>query len=348
VTTKTTSGIAAMIALSIVCPSANAAAKHRAPDADDNRACVTTYRRALEHAQAGRLRAARESFLSCSRSACGELVRRDCTARYEQLGADIPSVVPLVTDGEGEPRVLVEVRIDGELVASRLDGRALPMDPGKHELSFSTDSGVFATRQVVIAQGERNRSIHVVLRPSDEHPGRRAAASLTLPAGPDANQAGRPPVRAPSVAAAMAPALAPSQPAPHPAVVGGAPPQGLEQARQEAASDDDGPSGAAYVFGAFGLAGVGGYALLTYWGRSDNNMLADCSPGCPDASVRHVRQLYWAADATLGVGVVALAVSTWLFASSGSSEKKPSEEHALRFHLQPAHTGAVATVGGAF
>src|SRR5262249_15802740 len=76
----------------------------------------------------------------------------------------IPSVVPVVTDETGAPRVDVQVRIDGELVATQLDGRALPVDPGMHEFSFTMDGNVIARQKLMILQGQRNRQIAATLR----------------------------------------------------------------------------------------------------------------------------------------------------------------------------------------
>jgi hypothetical protein len=71
---------------------------------------------------------------------------------------------------------------------------------------------------------------------------------------------------------------------------------------------------------------IGGAGLLTYWGRKDNDLLARCAPNCSQASVDHIRKLYFAADASLGVGAVALATSLVLFLASPSSKDKPGAQ----------------------
>jgi hypothetical protein len=313
------SGIAAvvgvMFALGASATPASAAAGRRRTARAEASACATTRDRARERMQSGRLREAQELYLACARLSCGEVVRQDCLARHTQLAGDIPSIVPLVTDSAGAPHVLVEVRIDGQLVTSRLSGQALLVDPGKHELSFSTDEGVFATRQVFVAQGERNRLLHIVLHASEP-------AAMVKAAGAEPAQGGR---KAPDKAAKKdsdgaeaseqdelgAPKL-PAARAPAPRLLD-AEPHGVVESRPAAAR---GAPASAYVLGLLGAVGVGGFALLTSWGRADNRLLAGCSPTCPEASVQRVRRLYWTADASLGVGLVSLAASTWLFAGS--------------------------------
>jgi len=262
-------------------------------------------------------------YLACSRAACAESVRQECLTRHTQLAGDIPSIVPLVTDTAGTPRVLVEVRIDGQLVTSRISGQAVQVDPGKHAITFSTDDGVFATREVFVAQGERNHPLHVVLH---------AAAPAAVPAKLEVGRK----VEAPPKADTKTPkaegkkgneglAMAdddglstpPRAPAPAPPRAAGPldPHPGLEFEDDEPPREHRSPAGG-LVLGALGLAGVGGFAVLTSWGRADNRMLATCSPSCPTASVQHVRRLYWAADASLGAGLVSLALSSWLLAGS--------------------------------
>lgn len=288
----------------VAAPAGASPARRRTIGAD-GAACTATRDHARQRAEAGRLREAEDLYLACARVACGEVIRQDCLARHTQLGGDIPSIVPLVTDQAGAPRVLVEMRVDGQLVMSRLSGQAVPLDPGKHEVSFSTDDGVVATRQVFVAQGERNRALHVVLHAGEP----AAAAAKVAPIERLERVAKVDKKRDEGDDGEGEPSPVPAAAAPRPQLVDARPTATVE--RRPAGERPS--SAGAYVFGALGLAGVGGFALLTSWGRADNRMLASCSPTCPAASARHVRQLYWAADASLGVGLVSLGLATWLF-----------------------------------
>lgn len=70
----------------------------------------------------------------------------------------------------------------------------------------------------------------------------------------------------------------------------------------------------AYAAGGVGIVGLGAF---TYFGISGLNeksrVRALCSPACTDDQVSGVRNRYLAADISLGVGLVALAVSAYLF-----------------------------------
>ena len=133
--------------------------KRRAPSNETIGLCVTNYKTGLDREQSGKLVEARELFIRCSKAACGSPLREECTTRFTQLTADIPSVVPVVHDATGRPQTDVAVNVDGERLTSSLDGHSCLLDPGVREFSFSKDGHIFATQTVMIVQGQRNRLI---------------------------------------------------------------------------------------------------------------------------------------------------------------------------------------------
>ena len=90
---------------------------------------------------------------------------------------------------------------------------------------------------------------------------------------------------------------------------------------------------------------------MTWKGRQDNQtLIQSCKPDCSPASVHHIRMVYLAADVSMGVGLVALVASAWLYLRSGHSEEKASAQTPSigMLNVQPALSGAIATIGGAF
>jgi hypothetical protein len=126
----------------------------------DARACQIAYQTGQEREQSGRLVEASALFAQCAEETCGA-VWQSCVVQGTRLSSTVPSVVPLVTDDKGDPRVDVQVKMDGHVIASELNGRAIPVDPGTHEFSFSTPAGIFASKKVTFAKGERNRTLAV-------------------------------------------------------------------------------------------------------------------------------------------------------------------------------------------
>jgi hypothetical protein len=305
-------------------------------------ACMATYKNAQRRAHAGRLREAKDLMMKCASVNCGSFLLHACTSRYTQLDADIPSVVPLLTDGSGEPLTDVQVVMDGQSLTERLDGHALPVDPGRHEFSFIVGGQTVDTQTILIATGQRNRPLSAALPATGESARKKSAvaAAASSPAPEPTSKTATPDDEEEKSSAAAqektAAADEDEQPAPR------------RRAKRKHVAESSGTSAFAYVFGVTGLAGLGGAALLTYWGRKDNQMLAGCSPNCLPASVQHVHRLYQGADVSLGVGVASLLISTWIFIASGSSSEKSGSEEAMRFNVHGGPTGTFATMAGTF
>lgn len=327
-----------LCAAAIVCAGAPAQAQDK-PSKKEKKACTAAYKSGQERQQSGHLRQAREQYSACMKATCSKAVQKQCTARYNDVSSDIPSIVPLVTDEGGSPRVDVQVTMDGELLTTRLDGQALPIEPGMHEFSFSTvDSGVFATQRIVIATGQRNRSISVIV--PDKRGGKKSLAASTLPTPPSDRSALEPKSKSDEGSAETA----------RKRLVSNEPPE--DEAAVDTSSSESsksgGPGALPYVVGGAGLAAVGVGALFIAWGNDDNDKLGQCAPFCSQDSVDRVSSLYTTANISIGVGVAALGVATYLFVTSGPSKEKPPTRASYSVDVQPTPSGAFATVSGVF
>lgn len=273
-------------------------------------ACASAYKDATTLQRAGQLLEARRVLKDCSRWACGSFLRNRCMIEYVQIQADVPSVIPTVTDDTGARIVDVRVTMDGAPLTSRVDGHALPINPGLHEFSFERQ-GVVATEKIVISQGERNRPI-----------------SASLP-------------RKLEVAAEA------SAVAPEPAVLPTPSRVAIPRASRSASRRSSAVAPALLV--AIGAVGLAGGALLTYWGNKDNQALAQCTPDCPPSSLAHIRQLYLASDIALGVGGAAVvAGAVWLIARAARSKRAEVKRSPYALVVQPIASGGLATISGAF
>jgi hypothetical protein len=289
--------------------------------------CVQSSEQGREHVLAGRLRKARAAFLECAQSRCGALRSQQCRSELQKLDADTPTVIPVVTDGNGIPQTEVSVSMDGELLTTQIDGRSVEVDPGMHEFSFSTAHGEVHTEKVLILEGQRNRVLTVQLV--------KAAA----PSAPAPAPVRPPPSEATPLASGSASASASNESLATKQKLADEPLPGSDVSRASPVL--------AYVVGGVGLAAVGSSLLLAHWGHEDNLLLDRCAPNCSQESVDHVRHLYIAADITLGAGVLALGAATWLYLSRPEVEDTRSAR-AYHFDVHPTASGAFATVGRAF
>lgn len=225
--------------------------------ADD--ACGKAYEESQVARSESRLRAAQTELRECVRPECPEFVRTDCARWLSEVESALPSIVVTATSNGAEVED-VEVEFDGEVLSTRLDGKAVQVDPGRHVLRFTRKGEDSVTLEVTIREGERSRRIPV-------------------------NFERRPPP--------------PDSTLPAPAQVG--PRYGFLP----------------HVLLGVGVAGLAGFTTFALIGNKDRRDLeATCAPRCDDAPVDAVHRKYVMADASLAVGVLALAASGYLFWSS--------------------------------
>jgi len=122
---------------------------------------------ANEHAQIlrkqGSLWTAREEAAVCLATSCPGPVREDCAERVAEIERAMPTIVFDVKDGTGQDVTDVALRVDGKLLASRLDGAPLPIDPGTHRLEFVREEGGTLDETLVVLEGQKDRREKVVI-----------------------------------------------------------------------------------------------------------------------------------------------------------------------------------------
>jgi len=119
--------------------------------------CLAAAERGQDLRSAGKLVSARRAFLACVSPRCPEMVQQDCGQWLAALDENLPTVVVLATVGNRDVWD-VNVSVDGESFAKQLDGRAMPIDPGRHVFTFEhRDRRV--EQVVVIAEGQKNRRL---------------------------------------------------------------------------------------------------------------------------------------------------------------------------------------------
>jgi hypothetical protein len=130
-----------------------------ASDAKEKDECASAAERAQSDRQAGHLRAAHDELLRCARASCPATVRVDCAEWLDQVTAAQPTVVLRARGPARDDLVDVSVDIDGQRAATRLDGTAMPLDPGEHVLRFSAPGLPPVQMKVLVAEGDKARSI---------------------------------------------------------------------------------------------------------------------------------------------------------------------------------------------
>jgi hypothetical protein len=240
--------------------------------AESKRSCVAASDRAQEERSKEHLTAARENLLLCAQESCPAPVRRACEEWLRQVEASLPSVVIRVRDAAGHDVTAVSVYVDGREVAPSLDGRAIPIDPGKHLFRFEPVGASPIEDSLLIVESEKARLVSEVIPP--------------------------PPAPAPVSAAPPAP------------VALSAPVERVERPPPPPPPAWKIPT-SAWVFGAVSVAAAGSFAYFTAAGSSTYNTCVHsyCPDPGTLTSINVDRAMAWT---SLGVGVAALAAAGWI------------------------------------
>jgi hypothetical protein len=145
-------GLLAALALTTPCATARAQAN------DAKSACVAAYENSQVLRQQGHLVDAREALVFCTQQECPPLVRTDCGTWLQEVDRAMPSVVVQAT-ADGVETTAVTVSIDGKVVKTGLDGKAIPTDPGSHQVRFEAAGFPPIETTVVVSEGEHYHAL---------------------------------------------------------------------------------------------------------------------------------------------------------------------------------------------
>jgi hypothetical protein len=126
----------------------------RSAAADRAAACVAASERGQELAYQHKLLAAREQLRACARPECPTAVAQDCAAELARVTERIPTIVLAAHDADG-PVSSVRAVVDGSLVVTSLDGRAIEIDPGIHTFHFEATGRAAVDMRVPVSEGSR-------------------------------------------------------------------------------------------------------------------------------------------------------------------------------------------------
>jgi hypothetical protein len=171
---------AAFVAAALLA-SASAGAQDGAPLSKGE--CVGELDRAQSMQTTHKLREARTSYLSCAAPSCPALVREDCTRSLVEIERAMPTVV-FSARADGRDVTDARVLLDGEAIASALDGHSVTLDPGSHVARFErTGGGVFEIK-LVAREGEKSRPVSATFVSTTTVPEKPKAESGRFPVLP--------------------------------------------------------------------------------------------------------------------------------------------------------------------
>lgn len=147
---------AALLALSLLLVLAGAKPARAQESSAEVEACATAYEQAQVTRNDGKLKKAQEHLAICVRDICPEFVKVDCGQWLSEVKREVPSVIFSAIDSGGSDLTDVKVTIDGEIITESLDGIAIELEPGPHNVEFEF-AGKTQKKQLIVRQGEKNR-----------------------------------------------------------------------------------------------------------------------------------------------------------------------------------------------
>lgn len=152
---------------------------------DMKETCAASFESGQKLRREGKLRAARKEFVVCAAEGCPEIIAPACGKWLHEVDEAMPTVVVVAKGPKGDQVGDVKVLVDGELVTSTLDGKPLPIDPGKHHVRYELEGVDPLEEDVIINVGDHNRHLEPVFRaPGGPHGDTTTPPPPTTPAEP--------------------------------------------------------------------------------------------------------------------------------------------------------------------
>jgi hypothetical protein len=163
-----------------------AAAQEAAPS---KARCAEAYESAQESRVSGALQQTRSRLAYCAQAECPSFVQKDCARWLEEVDKELPSVVVSVVGLDADASAAasspsVSLKIDGHEVPEPLSGKAISLDPGKHELVLERPGAEPVTRTILAQQGVQNRSVEIRLANASVDAARGAEADSSSASSP--------------------------------------------------------------------------------------------------------------------------------------------------------------------
>jgi hypothetical protein len=143
--------------------------------------CAAAHREAQDLRRIGKLRASREKLIFCASDDCPRVVTSECIPWLAEVEQGVPRIVLEARFADGTDIVVAKILLDGELVAERLDGRAIPLDPGEHVIRIEPPGHAPMEKRIGVAVGETAKLVRFDEAPSERAPRLPRESRVRLP-----------------------------------------------------------------------------------------------------------------------------------------------------------------------
>ncbi|MCC6900377.1 MAG: hypothetical protein IT377_15470 [Polyangiaceae bacterium] len=152
---------AAALLLTLATPAWADEAPPPGPEPSDKtakRACIAAHAGVQRARARQRLSEAREHAQTCGSAECPDVIRDECSTWLTELANEQPTIVLAARDEAGRTVTNVTVRLGDKVLARRIDGQPIEIDPGLHTLRFDGRE-----HQILVRAAEKGQLVELVV-----------------------------------------------------------------------------------------------------------------------------------------------------------------------------------------
>jgi hypothetical protein len=97
----------------------------------------------------------------CAGPSCADWIQKECTGWQNEVERAMPTIVVRAIGHDGCDLDLARVLVDGETLATRIEGQPLRIDPGPHVVRVEAANDAPVEQRIVLSAGEKNRRLFV-------------------------------------------------------------------------------------------------------------------------------------------------------------------------------------------
>lgn len=134
-------------------------------DLETKKSCAEAYERTQRLRRDAQLTSARAAALVCSQPQCPEILSQDCASWLSEIDRALPTVAFQLETADGTPVSDFRISIDdGPFVPA--DGRARPLDPGRHTVALRSADGRKVVETFTAVEGRKGTLVVGQLPPA--------------------------------------------------------------------------------------------------------------------------------------------------------------------------------------
>lgn len=130
----------------------------------DRKACIAAADDGQKLRDDGKLKDARDKFITCADKACPAAISKQCADWVGEVDHDMPTIAFRAKDSTGKEIFDVQVEVDGQPVPGGISPKATAAEPGSHKIRFTRADGTSVEDTFLLRAAEKDRIIELTFK----------------------------------------------------------------------------------------------------------------------------------------------------------------------------------------